>query len=291
MNTSVHIVFLRYGPTHQAMAMAVLHEKILAPVFGGAPADMVVVDNALPPEQVSSTSEGFVLIGGDNRQREFSGWEKGLAWLSQRDFAPGDAVILVNDTFHRNYDVGYLERFGQEPVPQWLAAGGLVGHVDLYPREITLFGLAMRFWLRSSFVLARWETLSRLLPLAVDCGEALEPEGTPGAIFHPDREKFFNPDGPLSPRYQKYLKSFLLGGGGEYEARWHSREDGAGEDAAAWRRLREKAACIVREHLLSARARALGIPLCDVSGKLSRRVEAMDAMAGRHAAGETHAAL
>ena len=32
----------------------------------------------------------------------------------------------------------------------------------------------MRFWLRSSFVLARWETLSRLLPLAVDCGFALE---------------------------------------------------------------------------------------------------------------------
>ncbi len=287
----VRVVFLRHGPDHHASAMACLRERVLDPVFNGAAIDAVVVDNALPPEHVSCASEGFVLIGGDNRQREFSGWEKGLAWLAHRDFAPGDAVILVNDTFHRNYDVGYLERFGREPVPQWLEAGGLVGHVDLYPREITLFGLAMRFWLRSSFVLARWETLSRLLPLAVDCGEALAPEAAPGAIFHPDPETFFNPDGPLSPRYQEYLKSFLLGEGGEYEARWHSREDDPAKDAAAWRRLREKAACIVREHLLSARAQALGIPLCDVSGKLARRVAAMDAMAVRHAAGETHAVL
>lgn len=289
MTATLRVVFLRYGNTHHARAMAALRENILAPVFDRVPTDVVVVDNAEPPEQVSCTPEGFVLIGGDNRQREFSGWEKGLDWLVCRDFSPEDAVLLCNDTFHRNFDLDYLHRFGQEPVAQWLDSGGLVGHVDLYPREITLFGLPMRFWLRTSFVLARWDTLSRLLPLAVDCGEAREPRDAPDAIFHPDPGLFFNPDGPLSPQYQSYLKSYLLGSPGEYEARWHTRADIPDGDAAALRRLREKAACIVREHLLSARARALGIALCDVSGKLAQRVAIMDAMAQKHGVEAHHA--
>jgi len=264
---TVRAVLLRYGGEHHATAADALRRKVLERAFPGRDWDVLVVDNALEPSFSGRTAEGWELIGGDNSLLEFSGWEKGLArgadaWDGQ------DPVLLVNDTFHRNYDVSYLERFGLEPVAAWAREPALIGHVDLYPREIRLFGLPLRFWVRSSFVLASWATLRTLLPLA--------PPAAPEEIFSARPEAFFAPGDQLSPLYREYLESFLLGGEGEYRCRWHTRPDQSPEGLA---RLKRKAYAIICEHWLSARAGSLGLALRDVSGGLTRRVADMDAMA------------
>lgn len=263
-----HAIFLRYGAEHHAAAAAALRGKVLDRAFPGLAWEVTVLDNALPPGPCGRTPEGWELHGGDNAFQEFSGWSRGLELKRAHDWDPADPVILVNDTFHRNYDVSYLERFGLEPVGRWLEQGALIGHVDLYPREITLFGLAMRHWLRSSFVLAAWGVLRRLTPL-------LPPE-PPQALFVDGPQGFIRPEAPLCAVYRGYLESFLLGGAGEYQCRWHTSVP---RDPAGLARLKAKAYCIVCEHWLSARARRLGIPLRDVSGLLARREADMDRMA------------
>ena len=41
-------------------------------------------------------------ISGDNTLREFSGWDRGLAWLDRRHApAPDSVVVLANDTIVR----------------------------------------------------------------------------------------------------------------------------------------------------------------------------------------------
>lgn len=267
-----HAIFLRYGAEHHAPAAAALQGKILDRAFAGMVWEVTVVDNSLPPlpndRPHGRTAEGWELFGGDNAFQEFSGWTLGLGLAGAEAWDAADPVILVNDTFHRNYDVAYLERFSLEPVRRWVDQGALIGHVDLYPREITLFGLPMRHWLRSSFVLAAWGVLERLLPLL--------PPAPLDALFGGGPGGFIRPDAPLCATYRGYLESFLLGSAGEYQCRWHTSVP---PDAAGLARLRSKAYCILCEHWLSARARGLGIPLRDVSGQLARREADMDRMA------------
>lgn len=271
-----HALLLRYTDAHHATAAAALHEKVLERLTPALAWDVTVLDNALPPGAHGASPEGWEIQGGDNSLKEFSGWQAGLDRLCARDahdvWADGDAVILVNDTFHRNYDVSYLERFGLVPALEWALGGALVGHVDLYPREIELFGLPMRHWLRTSFILARWDTLRRLLPLR----PPLPPEALFAASSTDGGEALFAPDAPLSPLYVSYLESFLLGRAGEYGCRWHTTIP---RDPAGLAALRLKAYTILCEHWLAARARELHIPLRDVSGQLSRREADMDAMA------------
>lgn len=274
MAAVLRIVFLRYTGEHHAGAVSALLEKVLAPAFPDLDRDVTVVDNALPPGIRGTTPEGWPLLGGDNALKEFSGWSRGLARRDPwKTWAASDPVILVNDTFHRNYDVSYLERFGAEPVREWVSQGALVGHVDLYPRQIRLFGLPMRHWVRSSFLLCAWNVLARLLPLALP--------GPAETMFSDRPGEFIRPGGPLDATYAAYLESFLLGRPGEYRCRWHTHIP---EDAQGLARLRLKATTIVCEHWLSAKARSLGIPLRDVSGNLARREADLTAMA---AAGPT----
>lgn len=263
-----HAIFLRYGAEHHADAARALRDKVLDRAFPDLSWEVTVVDNALPPGQHGLTPEGWALFGGDNAFQEFSGWTRGLEIAHAEAWDAADPVILVNDTFHRNYDVSYLERFGLEPVRSFVDQGALIGHVDLYPRAVALFGLAMRHWLRSSFVLAAWGVLRRLLPLL--------PPAPPEALFAGGPEGFIRPDAPLCATYRGYLESFLLGSAGEYQCRWHTNVP---LDPAGLARLKAKAYCILCEHWLSARARSLGIPLRDVSGLLARREADMDRMA------------
>lgn len=277
MIPAVHVLFLRYTGEHHDSALRALRDKVLAPCFPGLDPYVLVVDNAVAPEHSGRTPEGWPLIGGDNALKEFSGWTRALDLPAPRErWSADDAVILCNDTFHRNYDVSYLERFDREPVRDWVEQGALVGHVDLYPREIELFGLPMRHWVRSSFVLCRWGSLARLLPLTTP--------GGPEALFAADPGEFFRPDCPLSALYQSYLESFLLGREGEYRCRWHTR---IREDSEGLARLKVKAHTIVCEHWLSARARRLALPLRDVSGNLARREADMTAMAAAEKASPT----
>ena len=269
MAAALRIVLLRYTGEHYAGTVQALRDKVLAPAFPDLAPDVVVVDNALAAGVRERTPEGWPLLGGDNARKEFSGWSRGLASQAPESrWAAADPVILVNDTFHRNYDVSYLERFGIEPVRDWVAEGALVGHVDLYPREITLYGLPMQHWVRSSFLLCTWGVLARLLPLA--------PPGPPEELFSDRPGEFIRPGGPLDAAYASYLESFLLGRPGEYQCRWHTCIP---QDPEGLARLRLKAYTIVCEHWLSAKARSLGIPLRDVSGNLARREADLTAMA------------
>ncbi|EPR37196.1 hypothetical protein dsx2_1139 [Desulfovibrio sp. X2] len=264
------VVFLRHTKEHYAPAAQALRERVLARVLPGTGWRVTVVDNALPGDFHGRTPEGWALLGGDNSLKEFSGWEKALAVLDAgQSWQPAIPVLLVNDTFHRNYDTGYLDNLPHEPVADWLAEGSLVGHVDLYPREIELFGLPMRHWIRTSFVLATWGTLSRLLPFA--------PPGDLAALFGPGADSFFAPGGPLGERYKQYLAAFLLGSESEYACRWHTSVD-LGDEGLAF--LRVKAMTILCEHWLAARARHLGIALRDVSGRLAERERCIGRMAG-----------
>ena len=192
---------------------------------------------------------------GDNRLREFSGWDTGVSWLERRySPAPDAIIVLANDTVVREDKRDRVRDVPRERV-EAASSGALVGYVEAYPRPVTLFGLTLRQWVDTSFVVASWRTLEQLRPLARPMAD--------DQIFAGDWRAVFREPSPLSENYRAYLKTWLFGEriDGEFQHTWHAQEPLTESNVG---RFRGKLRSLFCEHLLSARARALGIPLVDI---------------------------
>jgi hypothetical protein len=249
--SEVVAVLLCFGDEHRESARRAL-AGVLARAFPRAGASLVIVDNALGGDIEEVIDKHTVAVSGDNRCREFSGWERGLSVA--RRWPHARAVVLANDTLHRSYGEAWLAGFSERRVTSGLAAGALIGWVDAYPNAVDIAGLPLRRWVRTSLFMTTPATLQRLQPL-----------GAPA----PDADLFgahdlFTDGAPLSPRYRAYLRAWITGDGAdvpEFPFRWHSAAPLTSENRAA---AQGKIRSILAEHFLSAHAASLGIPLVDV---------------------------
>ncbi len=255
----VYAVYLVYGNEHEASGRRRL-EKLAAKLFPGRGLEMVVVDNAMAADREESRGK-LTRISGDNSVREFTGYERGIAWLKHRRSASPTAPLLVaNDTFHRNYGTEYLRGFTRDRARRAMRHGGILAHVDRYPTPVGLGGKRLQAWARTSLLVARFDTITRLLPLAAPW--------TDEELFGGE---FFRAEAPLDEVYRQYLATWLfepLRPGLTFRHEWHSKEALTSESR---RRLEAKARCILSEHWLSARAAAAGIPLIEARRPFLRR--------------------
>ena len=254
MARDVYLVLVEFGHMHERAAIELLI-PMLHRVFPGAIVRTVVVDNALAGRTDFEIGHELDRVSGDNTLREFSGWDRGLAWIERRyGPATGSIVVLANDTVVR---ADKHDRVRDIPADRAMAAanGALVGWIDEYPRAVELFGVALRQWIDTSLVLAEWSTLAALRPLARPFADDL--------LFADDWRRLFREPSPLSDNYRAYLKTYFFGErlDREFEHGWYAQEPLTEHNVEAFKL---KLRCVFCEHLLSARARAQGIPLVDI---------------------------
>jgi hypothetical protein len=253
MNSDVHLALVEFGRQREGPALRTLIPT-LRRVYPSSALHVVVVDNSDAADVEVEIDSDLHLIGGDNTMREFSGWDRAIAWLQQRYTpAAGSIVVLANDTVARP---DKRTRVGELPADRAAAAasGALVGWIDEYPRQIELFGLGLRQWVDTSLVITQWRTVAALGPLA---------RLPRNEVFSTDwRAPFLEPS-PLSENYRAYLKTYFCGDPGidAFDHRWYAQEP---ISALNFEAFKLKLRCVFCEHLLSARSRALGIPLVDI---------------------------
>lgn len=249
----VLVLFARYGTAKYADALPAL-DRIYRTQAPELVRRTIVVDNALSPEHVQELSSDTLLIGGDNTDREFSGWQRALD-TAARELADYNAVHFVSSAFQMLYS-DYLGRFTSKIVEVVSARPVCVGHIDYYPYPIRCGTYVSRHWVRTSFWLIRPSELMRLGSLVSADRSA--------HLFAPDRDWPFDRDGMLSPGYQQLIFDWLTSprGTGQGTA-WHSHIDprapGGREE------FLEKARTIINEHMLSIRLRAQGTNLVDIT--------------------------
>jgi hypothetical protein len=254
MTRDVSLVFVEFGQSHEQAALDLL-TPMLQRVLPDASLRTVIVDNARSGEPDHAIDRACDRISGDNSLREFSGWDRGLGWLDRRHApAPESIVVLANDTVVR---AEKHDRVRDIPGDRVAAAsrGALVGWVDEYPRPVELCGLPLRQWIDTSLVVAQRRTLACLEPLARPLAD--------DQVFADDWRRFFRTPSPLSENYLTYLKTYFFGerSDREFEHGWYARAPITEQNVEAFK---GKLRCIFCEHLLSARARARGIPLVDI---------------------------
>jgi len=256
----VYIVYLEFTARHRDSSLPVLL-GFAARLFPACELKLVIVDNGSEHDSDVPRHPDATCIAGDNSSREFSGMDKGVSVLkSQGKFAPDAVVILANDTFNRNYGAHYLDHYQSGPVGAALASHALVGYCDGYLKPIELFGLPLSWWIRTSLVITTGMTLARLSPLAIPFPDE--------EIFAHDHQTFFRESAQLSKNYTHYLRTWLFGDedpSGEFRSKWHSQRE---LNDSTFESFKGKARSILCEHYFSARARRLGVPLLDMSGRI-----------------------
>src|SRR6185295_10084074 len=121
---------------------------------------------------------------------------------------------LANDTLHRSYGRAWLDGFSAPRLTETLARGGLLGWIDAYPREVTLFGRPVRAWLRTNLVAGSRAVVDRLRPFSLPFAD--------DDLFTGDLDAFFRAPSPLSDNYRRYLRTWLFGepGDADFDERW-----------------------------------------------------------------------
>jgi hypothetical protein len=258
-------IMLRFGTEAYPQAEAQM-ATLFARHLQGVDHDLLIVDNAEPPGFNEATGRRTI-IGGDNRCREFTGFDRAVAYMGRR-LRQYDLVHFVTDAFHTLY-VDYLDRFDTALLTAIAGKPVCVGHIDCYNEPIEILGVASQHWVRSCYFFMTPDDV-RALGSFVGIPD-------PQRFFSGNPAAPFRADAPLSRRYQDYLIDWITGQNIGQAVQWHSSFE---LTEAALASFEQKSQAIMNEHVLGIRLRALGCRLIDVtwlSASLGRRpISAID---------------
>jgi hypothetical protein len=253
----MNIILVGYTPerTRKAIAFCEL-------TFGKLPLRHRILVLNLPEAPVPEEANGWEIIRGSNVLGEFSGWQEGLARLS--DLGEQEAVVFVNDTVGAYQHMSVFRRWCLAREIRSMSANRMVGFTQdstgLHG-ALTVRGLPAYPFVPSFCFALPYQVLVKLERRLWNRAEV--ESCVHGGV---DRDRFFTEE--VSPALQEHLKWWLFEG-------WHRSEP---LDSGSERRLRFKAHCIFAEFLLSAHCRRLGVELRDPlkHHRVARALEALN---------------
>lgn len=260
--THYSFVHLEFGSARREPSVELLARFREAFAKPGDRVTLVVVDNARTDGEETYAGFGFEarVIPGDNSNREFSGWDTGVAAVLSRSDEP-DVWIFTNDTVarHQGWSPQRAARFGQEIEKLSVHAGPwILGEVHDYVRSVkTPLGPQLEYIVTYGFAMNN--TLRKGLATLSPGNEFLD------SLVHDGYEpahKLFRDH--VDPGYAETRLVFMVAdpdamaetkrkfkwSGGWYKA--------SPLTAETFEDMRMKVRCVLSETLLSVRARQLG---------------------------------
>jgi hypothetical protein len=229
-----------------------------ARLYGDCATSTVIVDNAsVASSGLRAWTNGDLVVAGDNRLHEFSGWERGYEVACDAfDLTDRDLVLFANDTFDRLAHRGYLDTLDRKLVENRDVCSSSVGFCDDFPGDARLLDLTYRWWFRSNIFIHPKATVDRLLPLSFPAREK--------DLFSSDPGEFWNDSDLISENWKAYVSCWLFGAYDrrfpEYQLVWHKAEPLTAANTAFFR---VKAFCILSEHYMGARLANWRVPIID----------------------------
>jgi glycosyltransferase involved in cell wall biosynthesis len=248
MSLRVLSFFVRYGDSDYKGAYQALMEFYAR--LPRVDVSSVLIDTALPAGVEAHLGRCARMMAGDNRRREFSGWNSALEKYAGR-LDEFDLIHLVTSAFRNEYN-GFYPLVRREMFEYAAEHPDVVmAHVDAYPDTVRMFGRTFQTWACSKFLLASPGTIRGLESFTGPFG---------ARDFFADRpDGLFIENGPLSENYRKYLVDWLTGDGLPH-GKWHSVFELTPENVE---RFHAKALSILDEHSFSMRLREIGAKIID----------------------------
>jgi hypothetical protein len=260
--TTYGFVHLEYGSQHRDHSFQVLTRLRRQLADGGNRSVLAIVDNARSAGSEAlreiEFEDGF-LIAGDNSNREFTGWDKGIAAVLARGGEP-DVWIFSNDTIARTHawSEGRVAGFGSEIKRLGVHPGPwLFGEINDFPRStMTPLGPLLE-WV-STYCFAMNADLRRKLGTLSPGNERLD--SLVYDRFEPEHRLFRD---SVDEAYVDFVSAWLIKDESDpsrqrrfkWSHEWHKASPLSAEN---FDDLRMKARCVLSESMLSVRARQLG---------------------------------
>jgi hypothetical protein len=243
-------VLVRFGTTQYPHA-----EQEIAEIFRrqlpSVERRVVVVDNALP-EDFREGAGARVVIGGDNRSREFSAFDRAIAFVGS-DIWSFDLVHFATSAFNTLH-VAYLPRIDTTLLSAVARRPVCTGHIDCYNDAVEIHGFRSQHWIRTCFFFMTPGDVKSLGSfVTIRDGER---------YFSGDPQSPFRSEAALSQPYRDYITRWLTGEDIGQGVTWHSSFALTHETLPSFE---QKALTIMNEQLLSVRLRAMGCRLIDVT--------------------------
>lgn len=253
----VAIIYLVYDNRDIDGGIALL-TSIVQRTFGLCTVMTTVVDNMQTASDIGRRwHDGRLLVSGDNRLHEFSGWERGYAIACDAfDLTDSDLVLFANDTFARQAHQGYLDALGPQLVRGRDLRHASIGFCDDFPQETRLLDLPHRWWFRSNIFIHPKATVDRLWPLRFPLDHS--------ELFSDADGRFWSDTDLVSDNWKAYVSCWLFGTLDprypEYRLVWHRAAPLTAANKAAFQ---VKALCMLSEHYMGARLANWQIPIID----------------------------
>ncbi|MBT2325849.1 hypothetical protein J7E62_26310 [Variovorax paradoxus] len=260
--TSYGFVHLEYGTQYRDHSLQVLTGLRRQLAREGDRFALAIVDNARTtagePFRDAEFDTGFI-IAGDNSNREFSGWDTGVAALLAEGDEP-DVWIFSNDTVARNHawSKRRMAGFGSEIARLGLHPGPwLFGEINDFPRStMTPLGPLLE-WV-STYCFAMNGSLRRKLGTLSPGNELLD--SLVYDSFEPAHRLFRD---TVDEAYVDFVSAWLIKDESDpsrqrrfkWSHEWHKASPLSSQN---FDDLRMKARCCLSESMLSLRARQLG---------------------------------
>ena len=206
-----------------------------------------IIDNKNEGEFFEELEKNIFRIGGDNSNREFSAWQKGIQFIKNKK-VEYDLVLFTNEAIV-NYDDSILDLPElREIIFKAMNHQSVVGRLDTKGFPLMVNGYDVTSWIRTSCffvpkkVLDSFDTIISVDSKNIDNFIGKEyPEGKSGVDF-------FKKDANMSESYKTSMIKWLT-------EEWHSKFSISKE---SWGLFRTKVQAIVNEQLFSARVREKG---------------------------------
>ena len=240
-NINIAVLFLHYYRNKYPNSF----EKIKSCIdgVGGCNATYIKIDNYETEKPLKKIEDRIYELGGDNSEREFSGWQKGLEALRAADIHY-DVVIFINESFSA-YGENIIEREDIGTIIyDSIAANAVSGRFDNGQGKFFLTGGDVSEWICANCIIVPQKIMDEINSIIGLRKEKMN-------IFFDDEKLTFKADAPINENFRMHIVGWLT-------KSWHSKFDIGNE---TWDFFKNKTFAIFNEVLFTAKLKERNIKI------------------------------
>jgi hypothetical protein len=247
---SLIVLFVQYDQQKYNYSFETLHKTISKDNTFNC--SYMIIDNSICQNYFEKKTDDITIINGDNSEREFSAWQKGINTIKELNLNY-DLILFINEAF-LVYNDNYLLKHFKTAVRRCIKYNAVVGIFDKDEknRSLSVNDYVFTKWLRSNMffvpkiIMDKFQSLILITKSEYD---KIIPLVFPNNIS--SYKDCFTSDNTINELFKQKIYEWLT-------IVWHSKIDLNND---TWNIFRIKAKAILNEALISAKIRSLGFDI------------------------------
>ena len=251
LNFSLAVIYIEHSPEKFPNAFQILQSYLEKIKFWRI--TYFKVNNKDTGDSYRKINDKTYYLQGDNSEREFSGWQKGIDFLETMNLN-FNVILFVNEAFENPGTSFLIDYASFITVFKSYILNAAIGRIDSHGKETEVLGYFTKSWICSNCFFISGKLLKSLKTFVTINNENMNDFFEKEFI---DSNSTFKETAPINKEYKEHIIQWLT-------IDWYGHFS---IDPDHWNLFREKTKAILNEALLSARLRELNAPVLSYGQK------------------------